>query len=69
MTKRQDHDWDEKQQQAESVPVAPGMVRVKCIVETRPWTDTKALEKDEEADIPEEIAKLMEGHKQVERVK
>ena len=68
MTKRHDHDWDEKQQ-PESVPVAEGMVRVKCIVSNRPWTDTKALDKDEEADVPEALAKLMEDNKQVERVK
>jgi hypothetical protein len=47
----------------------PNTVRVKCIVHNRPSTDTRALAFGEEADVPEEIAKIMEEHNFVERVK
>jgi len=47
----------------------PGKVKVKCIVHTHPWTDTKALEFDEVAEVSEEVAHLLEKRKFVERVK
>jgi hypothetical protein len=74
MTTRKTHDdWDsdetaKSQPAAEKPPVAAGHVRVKCIVDNRPHTDTKALEKGEEADVSEEIAAAMIKRGQVEKV-
>jgi len=62
------HGWDEDQAQHPTPPVE-GHVRVKCIIHTMPWTDTKALEFEEEADVPRAIADAMLKKKQVELVK
>lgn len=60
-------DWDA----APAVTVTPGedgLVVVKCIVDTRPWTDTKPLDKDEEASVTPEVAKLMIARGQVQAI-
>jgi hypothetical protein len=52
----------------EKAPVAEGYVRVRCIVDSFPWTDSKGLLKDEEVDVTEDVAKIMLAKKQVEKV-
>lgn len=42
-----------------------GVVRVKCIVKTQPWTDKKALDENEEADVSAEVAEAMLQNGQV----
>lgn len=34
-------------------------VRIVCTSDRKPWTDTRALEKDEEADVPADVAKAL----------
>lgn len=34
-------------------------VKIKCISDRRPWTDTRPLEKGEVAEVPPEVAKLL----------
>jgi hypothetical protein len=72
MTRKTHEDWDSdetaKSQSVDRAPAAAGHVRVKCIVDNRPHTDTKALEKGEEADVPEEVAAAMIKRGQVEKV-
>jgi len=66
------HDWDQQQPQPQEAPgatAAEGVVRVRCIVDTLPWTDRKSLERDEEALVPQHIADAMVKKKQVEIVK
>lgn len=41
-------------------------VRVRCISIDRPWTDKKPLNDGEEADVPVDVAELMEKRGQVE---
>jgi hypothetical protein len=69
---KHDPDWDadqhETQTAVEKPPVAEGSVRVKCIVDTMPFTDQGPLARDEEADVPAAIAELMIKRKQVEKV-
>jgi hypothetical protein len=45
-----------------------GPVNVRCIVHTRPWTHEKALDFEEEAEVPADVAKIMLKKKQVELV-
>ena len=40
-------------------PPTPNLVRVKCISKARPWSDKKALEFGEEADVPADVADAM----------
>ena len=65
--KHEQDDWDAPAQ-AQKPPAKEGFVRVKCIVDTRPFTHEKGLDRDEEADVPEEVASAMIAAKQVERV-
>ena len=75
-TKRHSTDWEHASGTEHAPEHAPehrspppaGMVRVRCISDTRPSTDRKALERGEEADVPEAIAKVMVEKKQVELV-
>jgi hypothetical protein len=67
MTIKQHH--DDKSEHAPLGLTPAKEVRVKCIVDSRPWTDIKALDRGEEADVPEELAKVLEERKLVERVK
>lgn len=57
-------DWNEPEPASEFD--AP--VRVRCIVHTRPFTDKKALNHEEEADVSAEVAEIMLKRKQVELV-
>ncbi|HEX3342717.1 MAG TPA: hypothetical protein VHT68_26490 [Pseudolabrys sp.] len=73
MTRKTHEDWDndgkaETAADPQRAPAAAGHVRVKCIVDNRPHTDTKALEKGEEADVYEAIAEAMIKRGQVEKV-
>lgn len=50
-------------------PADDKMVKVRCIVDSQPWTHEKALDEGEIAHVPEEIAGALLQNKQVERVK
>jgi len=57
-------DWNDEPE-TETGDEFNGLVKVRCIVDTKPWTDKKALDNDEEATVPEEVAALMLKRKQV----
>lgn len=59
-------DWDTAPAETTITANDDGVVRVKCIVATKPWTDTKPLALDEEADVPVEVARAMHKNGQVE---
>lgn len=52
----------------ESWDEAPALVRVRCVVHSRPFTHERGLSHGEEADVPMDIASAMEALGQVEVV-
>lgn len=48
-----------------SVADANGYVKVRCVVATQPWTDTKPLNIGDEATVPAEVAAAMLKNGQV----
>jgi hypothetical protein len=59
-------DWDEAEAAPEIKVGDDGLVKVKCVVNTRPWTDAKALDEGEEASVSPDVAAVMLKSKQVE---
>lgn len=66
-----DNDWDAAPDapaaEPAAAPVPSGHVKVRCISDRRPWTDTKALVDGEEATVPEAVAAALLTNRFVER--
>lgn len=58
-------DWDTAPAETTLKANDNGTVRVKCIVKTQPWNDKGPMNNGDEADVPLEVAVLMEGRGQV----
>ena len=70
MSKHKTPDWDDEPKQEEQASVAPAAkVRVRCITDDRPFTETKALANGEEGDCSPETAKVLVERGHVEYVK
>lgn len=62
----QAEDWDTAPAATTIKADDNGIVKVRCVVKTKPWTDTKALEEGEEASVSLEVAGAMFKNGQVE---
>lgn len=62
---RADSDWGKP---AVEQPAPVLLVKVRCISHSRPWTDKKALEAGEVAEVPTAVAEIMLKNKQVELI-
>ena len=49
-------------------PADEKTAKIRCTVDTEPWTDERPLALDEVATVPEDIAKVLVGNKQAVRV-